>query len=143
MQQYSSSIFNQSGVIPFRYQEEKPKILLITSRSHKRWIIPKGIIENDLSPAESAVKEAYEEAGIRGKLYPNPIGKYKFNKWGGTVTVAVFLLEVTRIFAHWPESSFRERKWVSIQDAAELVDIKGLKDIIRKLCSRIHKPRQV
>ena len=116
--------------------------MLITSRSRKRWIIPKGIVENDLSPVESAVKEAYEEAGIKGKLYPTPIGKYKFNKWGGAVTVAVFLLEVTGIFAHWPESYFRERKWVSVQDAVEMVDRKGLKDIIRNLCSSIHKARQ-
>jgi len=49
----SDWIYNQSGVVPFRLAKGKVQILLVTSRSGKRWVIPKGIIEPDLSPTIS------------------------------------------------------------------------------------------
>jgi 8-oxo-dGTP pyrophosphatase MutT (NUDIX family) len=126
-------IFNQSGVIPFRLEKGKIEILLITSRRRKRWVIPKGIIEPDLTPQESAQKEAYEEAGISGKIYEEAIGQYTYNKWGGTCTVKVFLLEAEEIFDDWPECYFRTREWMSVEEAAKRVDEVKLKEIIRDL----------
>ncbi len=41
--------YNQSAVIPFRFRRDKLEVLLITSRRRKRWIIPKGIVEQDLT----------------------------------------------------------------------------------------------
>lgn len=52
------------------------QVLLITSRKAKRWIIPKGWPMAGLSARKSALREAYEEAGIRGKVGKNPIGEY-------------------------------------------------------------------
>lgn len=50
--------YRQSGVIPYRWQQEELQVLLITNRRNRRWVIPKGIVEPELSPAASAVKEA-------------------------------------------------------------------------------------
>ena len=61
-------MYNQSGVVPFKRSKDGLQVLLITSRSGKRWVIPKGIVESEFSPQESAQKEAYEEAGITGKI---------------------------------------------------------------------------
>ena len=47
MTEQDISYIEQSGVIPYRIQEGKIEILLITSLKKKRWIIPKGIIESD------------------------------------------------------------------------------------------------
>ena len=82
--------YDQSGVIPYRVENGQIQLMVITSRGRKRWIIPKGVIEKDLSPAESAVKEAFEEAGIRGRVSEIPLGEYQYQKWGGTCTVQVF-----------------------------------------------------
>jgi len=122
--------YNQSGVIPFRRDTSGLKILLITSLHRKRWIIPKGIIEDDLSPQESAEKEAFEEAGIKGRMYENEIGEYQYRKWGGICTVKVFLFEVSELLETWPESVARHRKWVSVEDAGKLVKEKPLKQLI-------------
>jgi 8-oxo-dGTP pyrophosphatase MutT (NUDIX family) len=124
-------IFNQSAAIPFRFEEGAPRLLLVTSRRKKHWVFPKGIIEPHLSPSESAAQEAWEEAGIRGRIRPQPVGEYKYDKWGGTCRVQVFLLEVTEELAEWPEASFRERRWVSVEEAAELVDMEGLRRLIQ------------
>jgi phosphohistidine phosphatase len=121
--------YNQSAVIPYRLAAGKIEILLITSRKRKRWIIPKGIIEPQDSPAESAVKEAWEEAGITGRIFSPSVGVYEYQKWGGTCHVRVFVFEVEQIFESWPES-FRAREWVSVAEAARRVDERELKQII-------------
>lgn len=126
-------LFNQSGVIPFRREEGKIRIMLITSRRRKRWVIPKGVIEPHLSPQESAVNEAHEEAGIKGHISPETVGEYRYHKWGGVCTVRVFLFEVEEIAEDWPEAHMRKRKWMSVQEAEKLVDEQFLKEMIRKV----------
>ncbi|MDX1708702.1 MAG: NUDIX hydrolase [Desulfobacterales bacterium] len=131
--------YPQSGVIPFRMVDGDIQILLITTNSRKHWTIPKGLIEDGMSAAESAVHEAYEEAGIRGELHEISVGRYQYHKWGGTCDVAVFLMAVTRLLDHWPEAYFRERVWCSIDDARQMVKHKGLSDMIGQIESVIPK----
>jgi 8-oxo-dGTP pyrophosphatase MutT (NUDIX family) len=128
-----NSIYDQSAVIPYRFADDELQIMLITSLHKKHWIIPKGIIENNLTPASSAEKEAFEEAGIRGRLSPHSVGEYQYEKWGGVCTVTVFLMAVEEVLQLWPEANLRTRKWVSIAEAEKLVDIESLKAIIRNV----------
>jgi 8-oxo-dGTP pyrophosphatase MutT (NUDIX family) len=126
-------MYNQSGVIPIRFRNGILEILLITSRRKKHWVIPKGIIEGDLSSQESALQEAYEEAGIRGTIERAFLGKYQYNKWGGTCTVEVFLMQVEEELETWPEDYFRERKWLDLESAQALVDNPDLKKLIAEV----------
>jgi 8-oxo-dGTP pyrophosphatase MutT (NUDIX family) len=125
--------YQQSGVIPFRWENGEIKVLLITSRGSKRWIFPKGIIENGLSPADSAAQEAFEEAGIKGKVYSKPIGNYEYDKWGGTCHVQVFMMNVEEELEVWPESTFRDRKWMTTDEAFRLVEAEELKALLQNL----------
>jgi len=133
MARHPSSTYDQSGVIPFWVRNKEIQIMLITSRSGKRWVIPKGIIESDLTSLESAEKEAFEEAGVLGKAHASAIGKYQYKKRGGTCTVEVFLLKVERVLEAWPESQLRQREWLKVKGAIKRVDEKTLKKIIRRL----------
>jgi len=126
-------IYNQSGVIPFRLHQKDLEILLITSRRKKRWVIPKGIIEGNLSPQESAAKEAYEEAGVSGTIHSRMVGQYQYKKWGGACSVKVYLLEVNEILDDWPEAFFREREWVNISEAQKRIEEEDLRKIIASL----------
>ena len=56
----------QSTVLPFRRQSERLEICLITSSHGPRWGFPKGVIDPGETAEETGLKEAYEEAGIRG-----------------------------------------------------------------------------
>ena len=112
-------------------------MLLVTSRSGKRWVIPKGIVEPDLSPAASAAKEAWEEAGVRGSVRPGSLGTYRYQKWGGTCTVEVFVLDVVRLEDAWPEQALRRRCWFGIDRAAGLVREEDLAEMIRALISAL------
>ena len=125
--------YNQSAVIPYRIIHAETEILLITSRRGKRWIIPKGVIDPGTSAGESAAKEAYEEAGIRGRLSDAPVGEYRYEKWGGICTVKVFLLEVQSVLDTWPEASTRQRQWLTVTDAARLIKEPELQRLILKV----------
>ena len=133
-----ADIYRQSGVIAFRFASQQPQILLITTRKG-HWTIPKGIVEPDLGPAESAVIEAYEEAGVRGRLIDGSIGQFRYAKWGGTCRVEVFLLEATELLADWPEAYFRRRRWEAILTAAEMVKYDQLADLIRQAVEPIRR----
>ena len=124
--------YTQSGVIPYRFEGEVVQVLLITSRRGRRWVIPKGVVELDLSPAASAAQEALEEAGIEGRVHPAPMGSYTRQKWGGTCTVTVFLMEVETIFEDWAES-FRQRVWMTVEEAIACVEEEALKGLIRRV----------
>jgi len=125
--------YTQSAAIPLRCRDGAVEVLLITSRSGKRWVVPKGIVESDLSPAESAAKEAWEEAGVRGSVRPESVGTYQYQKWGGTCTVEVFALDVELPEDTWPEQELRQRRWFDVEGAAELVREEGLPAMIRAL----------
>jgi len=125
--------YNQSGVIPYRIENGDIEVLLITSASGKRWVIPKGIIEPALSPAASAAQEAWEEAGLKGEVIEPAIGRYAYFKWGGECRVEVFLMAVSQVLDSWPEADVRKRQWINIEEAANWVDEKDLKQLITSL----------
>ena len=127
--------YSQSGAIPYRLIGGEFQVLLITTRGRKRWIVPKGIVEQSLSPAESALQEAYEEAGVKGRIQITPMGGFQFEKWGGTRSVTIFPLAVEEVLDKWPESKVRQRKWVSIQSAQDMVDEPDLKRMIAEIPS--------
>jgi 8-oxo-dGTP pyrophosphatase MutT (NUDIX family) len=112
------------------------EILLVTSLNSKRWILPKGWLEPELSAAENAAREAFEEAGVTGKVSPEPIGAYHYLKerkdGGGTpCSVDVFVLAVTKQLDDWPEKNARELAWVPVEQAAARVSEPGLREVLR------------
>lgn len=132
MREFPDYYYIQSAVIPYRRRAGKLEVLLITSRKKRRWIIPKGIVESAMSPADSAAKEAWEEAGVAGVVHPDPLGVYTYKKWGDRCTVTVYALEVETEFTHWPEED-RDRAWVPVKEAAKRVREKALQAMIHSL----------
>ena len=115
------SHYRQSGVIPIRIGEQGPEVLLVTTRGRGRWTIPKGVIAAGRTAIDSALNEAYEEAGVRGDARPVSIGQYRYHKWGGECVVEVFVLEVHQTLTQWPEARERKRRWMSIPDAVRSI----------------------
>ena len=118
----------QSAALPLR----KGRICLITSRNGKRWVIPKGWIEPGQTAGETALQEAWEEAGLVGSLEREPIGSYIYEKEGQTYHVIVFLMNVTEVAEDWMERSFRQRAWVNPATFFERIEDAGLADLVRQ-----------
>jgi 8-oxo-dGTP pyrophosphatase MutT (NUDIX family) len=128
----SKILYEQSAVIPYRIINGRCEILLITSLRKKNWIIPKGIVENGLSAQQSALQEAFEEAGISGKIQPDKLGTYSYEKWGGICNVNVYACEVIREHTNWPEMNIRQRKWFSTPEVAKKISNKDLLNLVKK-----------
>jgi 8-oxo-dGTP pyrophosphatase MutT (NUDIX family) len=127
----------QSGALPWRLKrsKKKPEVLLVTGRRSGRWMIPKGWPMPGKSLADSAAQEAFEEAGIKGKIEPTPIGSFRHVKQHllfGTLEVDILVhsLAVERELGNWPEKGERNRKWFAIAEAAERVASDELKLLI-------------
>ena len=134
----SNSIF-QASAIPCRQQGGQLEFCLITSTRDGRWGFPKGIIDPGDTFLETALKEAHEEAGLRGRILGEPLGSYMYKKWGAALTVIVVLMEVTQCEESWQEEKLRQRRWVTPQQAIETVSRKELKRLLRVALDRIGK----
>jgi 8-oxo-dGTP pyrophosphatase MutT (NUDIX family) len=113
----------QIAALPLRVYQSAPQVMLITSRETGGWIIPKGWPHKGLAPRAVAAREAYEEAGVRGKIRKRPFGTYRYEKRlspeeGMICQVTVFLLEVEQQLDDWPEKRDRERCWLAPAEAA-------------------------
>jgi 8-oxo-dGTP pyrophosphatase MutT (NUDIX family) len=53
---------------------------LVTTRRTKRWIIPKGWPIKGLKPSKTAAREAFEEAGVSGRVGAKPLGVFTYEK---------------------------------------------------------------
>jgi 8-oxo-dGTP pyrophosphatase MutT (NUDIX family) len=131
-----SAIHRQYGALPFVLDEEgEVRVLLVTTRARRDWIIPKGWPIRKLTPAASAAREAYEEAGLIGTIVGDePVGCYRYEKRGGhrraIYEVSVFLFAVERQLRKWPERSERETRWFTPRKASLLVSSSGLADVL-------------
>ncbi|MCU0544534.1 MAG: NUDIX hydrolase [Oscillatoriaceae cyanobacterium Prado104] len=130
-------LVEQSGVIPYRINNGEIEVMLVTSSASKRWVIPKGLIEPDMTSSHSAAKEAWEEAGLLGTVSSEPIGIYEYYKSGCTCQVEVFLLKVQTVLENWPEANKRKRQWVSIPKAIKRVNEPELKLMIADLPNKL------
>jgi ADP-ribose pyrophosphatase YjhB (NUDIX family) len=128
----------QYAALPFRIEAGQVQVLLITSRTTRRWVIPKGWPIRGLKPQDVAAVEAAEEAGIAGEIAAQPIGSYHYAKRlkgerTTAVQVIVFPFRVERHAEDWKEQHERVHGWFACRKAARLVAEPGLRRLIREL----------
>jgi len=128
----------QVAAIPFRLNEHGGiEVMLVTSRTTKRFIVPKGWPMKGKSGRKAATIEAQEEAGVLGKALKQPTGTYSYWKRLANrfvrVDVIVYLLEVTEELADWQEAKRRQRAWLAPVDAAMLIDEPDLSTLVKTL----------
>jgi 8-oxo-dGTP pyrophosphatase MutT (NUDIX family) len=120
----------QAGVVPFRTSASGTELLLITSNTSKVWIFPKGTIDPGQSPAEAAAREAFEEAGVSGRLLAEPIGTYRYARLEVEYVVEMFALEVTVVHEEWPEKAERQRQWVPLDESQTMIGHAHLEQVL-------------
>ena len=131
----------QFAALPLRHSLEGLEVMLITSRETGRWVLPKGWAEPDLTGAELASKEAFEEAGLLGQMCTVADGSYQYAKRLGDgsrrqCTVTVFCMTVGEELQDWPERHQRRRMWFKLDDAARVVAEADLATLLLGLRAR-------
>jgi 8-oxo-dGTP pyrophosphatase MutT (NUDIX family) len=116
----------QAAAIPM----DAGRICVVNSSSGRGWVIPKGRIEPNDSARETALKEAWEEAGLVGVLHANPTGTYEYEKNGARYHVQVFLMDVTEIADAWPEDHRRTRQWIDPDQIEQFILVPGMRRVV-------------
>lgn len=120
------------------------RVLMITSRETRRFIVPKGWPMKGLKDHRAAEIEAREEAGVVGRAHSKPVGSYlswkrRDDEDFQLVKVKVFLLHVHGHLKDWKEKGQRSIAWLTVKDAASLIDEPGLAEIVLTLPGRLPK----
>lgn len=100
--------------------ETESKVLLVSSKKDLcSWLVPGGGVEEGEEPAEAAVREAWEEAGVQGRV-TRYLGVFETKHHSGRKKhrTAVFVVVVKQIHAQYPEAHLgRARQWFSFEEA--------------------------
>jgi ADP-ribose pyrophosphatase YjhB (NUDIX family) len=126
----------QFGAVTYRRGAAGLEFMLVTSRRTGRWIFPKGGCMPGLSPSECAAQEAFEEAGVEGRIGNRSIGSYQTIKVRDTGTVPIevemYPLAVEVELSDWPEKDQRHRRWASRGEACALLSDPQLVEIVQE-----------
>ena len=128
----------QYGAICWRMNRGNVQVLLITSRDTGRWVIPKGWPMGETAGCAAAAQEAWEEAGVEGKIDDTRLGTFNYIKlMPGNIplhcAVDVFALRVSKLRATFPERKQRRRKWFDAVKAARKVAEPDLRKLLQQL----------
>jgi 8-oxo-dGTP pyrophosphatase MutT (NUDIX family) len=108
------------AAVCYRVRPSGIQFLLVHTKKG-RWTFPKGSVEPGLTHAQAAALEAFEEAGVHGRMEEAPFTRYVHHKGHNSsfaqIKVSAHLCEVTRLEP--PPESGRNRTWFSIEKAKE------------------------
>jgi len=115
----------QVAAVCYRVRGDGIQFLLVRTRGGGRWTFPKGGVEPGLTYAQSAALEAFEEAGVHGRMediafaryYRRPRGRARDTARSDAreLTVRAHLCEVLRLGP--PQESNRNPTWFSAEKA--------------------------
>lgn len=117
----------QIAALPWRiFADGTLRIMIVTSRTNAKWMLPKGWPMDGKSDPEAALIEAYEEAGVSGSVSSSPLGSYHYTKLfaDGSSKASQAIVYPIRVSSEekvWDEKHQRERKWVRPRKAARMV----------------------
>jgi 8-oxo-dGTP pyrophosphatase MutT (NUDIX family) len=125
----------QAGGIVVRGDGDRERVLVVTARrSRKRWVLPKGSVERDETPAAAALREVQEEAGVTGRIVC-PAGRVAFPADDGQVRIDYFLIDYTA--RHESAGEQREVRWLAVEDALRRLTYASARRVLLEAYPRI------
>jgi len=120
-------MLTHAGSVTFRQSDSEILYLVISSSDGAHWVFPKGHIEPNESPAETALRELREEAGIIGEIVDRlPI--QSFEKRQEKVSVQYFLVKG---LGSVQRNEKRIIRWEALDAALELLSFEEDKIVLR------------
>jgi 8-oxo-dGTP pyrophosphatase MutT (NUDIX family) len=143
----------QVAAVCYRISPRGPEFLLVRTRGG-RWIFPKGGVQHGLTHAQSAALEAFEEAGVHGRIEEMPFTRYRVGKQSNGSRfrsrrkrhkpVIAHLCEVSHL--ERPQEAKRKPTWFSPEKAKKrLLEDRDpefgdeLAAVVDRAVSRIHR----
>lgn len=104
-----------------RNDQEEEVLLVSSSRHPDQWIVPGGGMEPEEEPCSAAIREVFEEAGVKGNL-GRLVGIFEKNQDPKHRTY-VYVLTVTETLEDWEDSLNigRKRQWFRVEEAMSVL----------------------
>ena len=117
--------------------------VVIVNQNHDSWSLPKGHIDPGESSLEAALREIYEETGIKKPTYIKSLGKFKRYRIGldgnddlsELKTIAIYLFKSNQINLQPIDPNNPEAIWVNVEKAYKLLSHKEDKNFFKKSLS--------
>jgi len=111
------------------------------------WALPKGLIGRGESPSETAIREGFEETGVRAQL-GEKLGdvRYVYTWQGERVfkVVSFYLMRAGRGRLGEIEPEMRievaEARWLPLEEAPQLLAYKGEREMAQRALDRLAPP---
>jgi 8-oxo-dGTP pyrophosphatase MutT (NUDIX family) len=133
-----------AGGVAFRLVDSQPQIAIVSVNPSQRWQLPKGLIDEGETEEQAAIREVREESGIDGEILEKieTVEYWYFaTKKGERVRfhklVHFFLLKYISGDVADHDHEVAESRWVSIDEAIEMLEFKGEKDVTKKAADLI------
>ncbi len=144
------------AAVCYRLRRGQIEFLLVQTRGSGRWTFPKGSTEPGLTHAQAAAMEAFEEAGVHGRIEEIAFAQYSCRRPGDPrgatrsdakrFAVSAHLCEVLRLCA--PKEANRNRTWFSaeetemrLRDGRKNADGNQFARVVHQAVARIEKLR--
>jgi 8-oxo-dGTP pyrophosphatase MutT (NUDIX family) len=103
------------------------------------WVLPKGLLDAGETPAETALREGFEETGVRGRLVTK-LGDVRYvYTWEGERVFKIVSFYLARArqgrigaIPSGVEIEVAEARWLPLEDAGELLAYGGERDMAAK-----------
>lgn len=129
-----------AGGIVYKKENEQTFVLLIkpsgsTQNQEKKWTFPKGLIDSDEKPEQTALREVKEEGGVEATIIEK-LGSVKYTYvWEGKnifKIVTWFLMEYVSGNPEDHDHEVLEAKWFELSEAEKMLVYKTDKEIFEK-----------
>ena len=137
--------FSAGGVV-VRSVRGRPMLAAIRPQGKPQglWALPKGLVDAGERPEETALREVFEETGVRGRLVEK-LGdvKYVYSRDGLRIfkIVSFYLLRAGRGRIGEIEPAMRrevaEARWLPLEEAPRLLAYRGERDMAARAWERI------
>lgn len=131
-----------SGGVIFRRHNNAIEIAMVAIKKGNVWCLPKGLVDNNETPEETALREVSEETGLRGRIIEK-LGKITYwyyikednAKCRKTVYFFLMEYELGDFADHdWEVDTV---SWFEIDKAIKQAKYKGEREMIKKAKDRL------
>lgn len=133
-----------AGGVAFRHIDTRIQIAIVSVKPNLRWQLPKGIVDPGETFEVTAVREVREEAGIETEpmeLLETVQYWYQHIQDGRHIRyhkyVHFYLLEYRSGDVAHHDHEVAESRWVSFDEALEMLAFKSERDVVEKARERI------
>ena len=116
---------------------ENGKVLLVKSKEGKHWDFPKGHMEEGETKQQTAIREVFEETGLRIRICNDDEYEISYNPKPNVLKTVVFF-EAEKIDGNEKkqESEIEETEWLDYKQAVERLTFETNKNIFKKFLDK-------